>query len=60
MLHIEGVLADRCFRLRTEIGVHHMSNHLQLHMGLWLLWLLVMLPNFGICDCFGRTSPTVG
>ena len=60
MLQIEAVSADRCFRLLTKDAVHHVSNHLQLHVGLWLIVLLVVLLNLGTCDGLSCTSPGVG
>ena len=60
MLQIEGVSADRGFRLLTKDAVHHVSSHLQLHVGLRLIVALVVLLNLGACDSLSCTSPGVG
>ena len=60
MLQIKGVFADHSLRLLAQNAVHDMGNHLQLHLGLCVLELIIVLLNLGKRNCFSCTSPRVG
>ena len=59
MLEVKAVLADGNLWLLAQNAVHNVSNHLQLHLGLSLKVIIVLL-NLGKHDCFSCTSPIVG
>ena len=60
MLEVKAVLADGNLWLLAQNAVHNVSNHLQLHLGLCLFEVIIVLLNLGKHNCFSCTSPRVG